>query len=54
MELFSLEAAPSVAAPLASCARRNTALHKSAIIRQTARSSVTVDSFIDLAELSGC
>jgi hypothetical protein len=42
------------AAPLASPARQNTAPHKSAITGQTARSTVTVDSFIDLADLLGC
>jgi hypothetical protein len=46
--------AQSVSAPLASPARQNTAPHKSAIAGQTARSTVTVDSFIDLAELLGC
>jgi hypothetical protein len=35
-------------------ALQNTAPHKSAIAGRTARSTVTVDSFIDLAELLGC
>jgi hypothetical protein len=53
MELFGRGPRRRFAAPLVSPARQNTTPHKSTIAGQTARSTVTVDSFIDLAELLG-
>jgi hypothetical protein len=54
MELFSCEAGRRFAAALRSPPDRTRLLTNRRSTGQTARSTVAVDSFIDLAELLGC